>query len=207
MSKLYYNTVSADLRSVIETVSDSLYFKDFYLCGGTALALQIGHRISVDADFICEKDFEKDNLIKYVLVLFPQVTDIHSNNFGVFCRVNNIKLDFLSWNLSFINSPIILDDVRMVSVEDIIAMKIFAILRRGEKKDYFDIATVLSKYSLHQIIGFYKTRHKSDDEALVLRFLASYSDIRVQPDPLMLNGLNWEACERILSKHLKDYVL
>ncbi|WP_187774804.1 nucleotidyl transferase AbiEii/AbiGii toxin family protein [Pedobacter sp. BS3] len=180
-------------------------FNQFYLCGGTALALQLGHRISVDADFVSENNFDKDNLIKVLIERFSDVTDIHQNQYGVFLRVSGLKLDFLSWNLPFIAEPIEENNIRMIYKKDIIAMKLFAILQRGEKKDYMDIATLLDEYSLKEMLNFYQERHKNSDISLVLRYLSSFSDIDFQPEPNMLNNLTWAVAKQRLQEAIKQY--
>ena len=62
--KLHFKTVSLNLKNIIEIIGENDYFKDFNLCGRTALSLQIGYRISIDANFVSENEFDKDELIK-----------------------------------------------------------------------------------------------------------------------------------------------
>ena len=69
-----------------------------------------------------------------------------------------------------------------------------------------DIATLLESNSLTQLLSFYKLRHNNSDEALVLRFLVSYSDIENQPEPQMLNGLNWKESKLIIASAIKNYI-
>lgn len=203
---LHYNTVSTELLDIIKAIASNDDFNNFRLCGGTGLALQKGHRISVDADFVAQEILSADELIGKVLRNFSTVTDIHTGKHGVFCKIGNIKTDFLTWSIPFIRNEIVIDQIKLTDVEEIIAMKLFAILQRGEKKDYMDVASMLSDYSLHQMIGFYKERHKGSDDLIVLRFLAGYTDIEKQPDPKMLNGLTWLQCKNILLQAVKEYL-
>ncbi len=202
---MYYNTISPPLKYIIETISNDKKFSNFFLCGGTSLSLQLGHRISVDADFISAKEFDKDELIATILLIYPNAQNIHQNAFGVFCTINQIKVDFLSWNIPFIKPTKKIDAIKLISIEDIVAMKLFAILQRGEKKDYMDIATLLKNSSLTELISYYKLRHNNSDEALVLKFLVSYSDIENQPEPQMLNSLNWKESKLIITDAIKNY--
>ena len=203
---MYLHTISPELKKIIESVFANSSFKEFSLCGGTALSLQTGHRVSLDADFISEQSFDSNELIKKILVTFPRATDVHSGSFGLFLKINSIKVDFLSWNIPFIREIVKENNFRLLHIEEIIAMKLFAILQRGEKKDYMDIASLVSKYSLKQMLGFYRERHKVSDSATVLRFLASYSDLENQPVPTMLNSLTWEQSKIILASAIKDYL-
>lgn len=203
---MHANTVSPQLLEIIKKVSANDSFSGFRLCGGTALALQIGHRISVDADFITESIKDKDLLLKNILQLFPNATDINTGAFGIFLKVDSIKVDFLSWDIPFIRDAVEDENIKFLSVEEIAAMKIFAILQRGEKKDYMDIASLLGIYSLKQIIDFYQERHKGSDAAVVIRYLSSYSDIENQPEPIMLNGLSWAGAKTKLADAILDFV-
>jgi len=199
---LHFKSVSPDLKSLIETICLNDFFSSFSLCGGTALALQIGHRVSVDADFISEFFFDKNEVAGKLLAEFPNAADIHIGEFGVFAKINDIKIDFLSWNIPFIRPVIKESGIRLLNVEEIIAMKMFAIMQRGEKKDYIDIVCMLEKYNLMQMCNFYLERHKNSDMGVLLRFLASYSDVENQPDPHMLVNFSWENCKAKLNESI-----
>lgn len=154
---IFRETISEELAAVIQKVFDEPSFNNFRLCGGTALALQFGHRISVDADFVAEKDFNREVIIKIANEVFQNTSDIQNGTHGVFLRADSIKVDFLTWNIPFIREQIAFKNWRLCSLEEIAAMKLFAITQRGEKKDYFDIAALLSKYSLVQLLTFTKS--------------------------------------------------
>jgi Nucleotidyl transferase AbiEii toxin, Type IV TA system len=203
---IYLETISNDLFTVIDSVSKIRTFENFRLGGGTALALQLGHRISVDADFFSEKDFDRNECIIAIQNAFENVHDIHSGTHGVFMKIGLIKLDFLTWQLPFIKPLIQLNNWPLIGPEEIAAMKIFAILNRGEKKDYVDIAALLQDYSLQQIISFYQLRHPKSDSSIVLRYLASYSDLDNQPMPQMLNGLTWLDAKQIIKNSIQNFI-
>lgn len=203
---MHLNTISPDLKKIIENILANSSFNQFSLCGGTALSLQLGHRVSIDADFISERSFDSEELLKNILTAFPNTTDIHRGPFGLFLKINSIKVAFLSWNIPFIREVVKENNYRLLHTEEIIAMKLFAILQRGEKKDYMDIASLLKNYSLRQMLNFYQERHKGSDSSTVLRFLSSYSDIESQPEPSMLNSLSWEQSKEILASAIKDYL-
>lgn len=202
---LHLKSVSEELLGIIGAVSKEPAFKEFRLCGGTALALHIGHRKSNDADFVLDREFNTDETAALLTKLFQKVTDLHTGAHGLFARVNGIKTDFLTWNLPFIRPPVISDGITLTHVEEIIAMKLFAITQRGEKKDYMDIAIMLREYSVKDMLGFYKERHKGSDEMNVLRSLSSFSDIENQPEPVMLNSFTWNETKSKLRKAVKDF--
>lgn len=194
---LYFNTVSEELLVIIKTICGDGYFNKFRLFGGTALSLQIGHRISIDADFICDSEFDSDELILKLQQIYPnQITDIRQNKLGVYIKISGIKVDFLSWKIPFIR-PILKDaEVRLMHLEEIIATKLYAILNRGEKKDYIDIATLLDTYTLNEMISYYQEKYNNSDSSILLKYLCSFSDIDFQAEPNMLIELDWENAKK-----------
>ncbi|MEP7169500.1 MAG: nucleotidyl transferase AbiEii/AbiGii toxin family protein, partial [Bacteroidota bacterium] len=139
MSYLHTETVSTETFQIIKKISDNPDFKEFRLCGGTALALQIGHRISMDADFVSENRIDQNAVINSTGKLFTNITDVASGAHGVFLKIDSIKVDFLTWQIPFMRDAVELDGLSLTHIEEIIAMKFFAITQRGEKKDYMDI--------------------------------------------------------------------
>ncbi len=206
MNKLHWQTVSPELKEIILKISNESAFSGFRLCGGTALSLQLGHRVSVDADFVSEAYFDKDDIAEIVGKTLVSVSDLYIGDTGVFLKSNGFKVDFLSWNIPFIRANVMADGVSLLHVEEIAAMKLFAITRRGEKKDYIDIAYLLQTYTLNELISFYKTRHPNSDASIVVKFLLSFSDIESQPEPNMLLNFDWKKAKQILNDAVKNYL-
>lgn len=200
------NTVSENLLTIIKIICNDNYFNEFRLFGGTALSLQLGHRISIDADFICEKEFDKDELIYQLHNNFSnQISEIRQNKLGVYLKINEIKVDFLTWNIPFIRSEIIAENIRLMHIEEIIATKLFAILNRGEKKDYIDIATLLDVFTLEEMISFYKEKYNNSDAVTLLKYLCSFSDVDFQVQPNMLIELDWNNAKHKIINEVKQY--
>jgi predicted nucleotidyltransferase len=203
---LHWNTVTPSLKNLILYVSANEKFKSFRLGGGTALALQLGHRISEDADYIADYSFDKEKLSHTIQQEINGASDLYIGEIGVFLKANGIKLDFLSWNIPFIKPVVNEDGLQLLHVEEIAAMKLFAITQRGEKKDYFDIAVLLQHYSLQQLLEFYLSRNPLNDTSVILRFLVSFSDIELQPEPLKLIDMEWKEAKSILKTAVKEYL-
>ena len=203
---IYQNTISSDLKNIIDQSFLMEGMGDMRLGGGTALSLQLGHRISVDADFFFSTDFDKDVALKKVMSTFANVSDINQGPFGLFLKINGIKVDFLSWNIPFIRKPVVFGNWALLDPAEIAAMKLFAILQRGEKKDYIDLAELLQTFTLSQLLSFYVERHPNSDPALPLKFLSSYSDLNNQPMANMLNGRTWEDTKSILQIAIREYL-
>lgn len=114
--------------------------KPFNLVGGTALALKFGHRISVDLDLFSTEDFNKEEIVEALSSNYSNFSyKEDNNNIGVFCTINNVKVDIVKnlWS-KLIDDIEEIEQVRMLGNKDLIAMKISAILKRGQKKDFYD---------------------------------------------------------------------
>src|SRR5580704_14145032 len=99
---LHWETVSPQLKDLLHLIGAGEDFRLFRLCGGTALALQLGHRTSMDADYVSATSFDKQALLDICAKRIPAVSDLFTSDLGIFLKSNNIKLDFLSWNIPFI---------------------------------------------------------------------------------------------------------
>lgn len=199
---LYYNTVNDLLRDSLFTLMAAEFFNTFRLVGGTSLSLQLGHRISVDIDLFTDVpygsiDFEA--LDHYLHDIFPYVS--HSANLlpgmgksytiGA-DRGNVIKLD-VYYTDPFIQPALILDGIRMATVEEIIAMKIDVVQRGGRKKDFWDLHELLLKYSIETMLALHKQRHEYvHDKALILKNLTDFTQADDDFNPICLRGKYWE---------------
>jgi hypothetical protein len=104
--------------------------KSFYLVGGTALALQIGHRLSIDIDLFTQEEFLPDSIIESLRNDFEiQILSINKNT--LLSVINNIKTDFLRHNYPLIKEPISEEGISYLSLQDIAAMKLNAISNSG----------------------------------------------------------------------------
>jgi hypothetical protein len=203
---LHFNCISEELRELIEGICSDAYFDKFRLFGGTALALHIGHRISVDADFISAETFSKEQLAHKLSQRFPNtLSNVVTGDLGVFAKVSSIKLDFLSWNQPFIREAERHGSIRLMHTEEIIAHKLFAILNMGEKKDYVDLAFLLKDYSLQDMISFYAEKYNKSNTVQLLKYLLSYGDIDFQPKPKMTSDISWEFLKLQLKEAVQKY--
>lgn len=156
-------------------------FEDFYLAGGTALALQIGHRISVDFDLFSEEEISKSLLAK-VKRIFEGKTVIPSVNnpdeLTVF--VNDIKITFLKYPFPVMNKFVDYSGVKLLDTREIAATKAYTIGRRGTLKDYADLYFIVSEKisSLDEIMEMARNKFGSDfNDRLFLEQLVYFNDI------------------------------
>lgn len=157
-------------------------FSDFYLAGGTALALQVGHRISVDFDLFFEKEIDK-NLLNKIKRVFPEdslsVSVNNPDELTVF--VNDVKITFLKYSFPVILKLTEHEGIRLLDVKEIAATKAYAIGRRGSYKDYVDLYFIIFEghSDLNGIIDLAEKKYGSEfNSRLFLEQLVYLEDIK-----------------------------
>ena len=174
------------------------------LVGGTALALQYGHRESVDLDFFGSLDLED---IAIVLKPFESVQLIrNSTNIKIYL-VNGIKVDFVNYPYAWIDQAVLEEGLVLASDKDIAAMKIAAITGRGSKKDFIDLYFLLKKYSLDEIIAFYIQKFPDATKLIALKSLVYFSDADAEPTPKMIHKVSWEEAKLTIIAATKDFLI
>lgn len=153
---------------------------EFYLAGGTALALQIGHRDSVDFDFFTKNDLKTKKLFTQILNIFQKheilKTQEEKNTLTILLD-NEIKISFFTYKYDLLKEKIDTDFLSLASMDDIACMKLSAILSRATIKDYIDLYYILKKIKLADLIVLAKQKYPNIDSSLILKSLVYFKDI------------------------------
>lgn len=185
---LQTQTVTAQTLALTQKLMADARLTDFILVGGTALALRIGHRQSIDIDLFTNRPFDA-----------AQVTSILKNDYGadfvkvlkngVFCSIDGVKTDLISHAYPYVQSPENIDGVRLVSLLDIAAMKLHAIVQNGSRvKDFADISFLLEKMPLFQMYRAYEMKyHPHSSRSVAKLALLDYSLVNFS-EPVQLVG-------------------
>ena len=181
--------------------------KHFALVGGTNLSLRLGHRLSIDLDLFTNEPFDTEGVARALVARFPN-TDIASrSNNMLFAYINDVKIDMVLLPYPYIEPVEDYDGIRLVSLPDIMAMKMSAVARRGVKKDFWDIAELLDMYSLAEMITFYKAKYASHDIFHLVRSLAYFTDAEKQKeDPDSLKKITWKQVKAKMQTAVKKYL-
>lgn len=211
-NKLYYNTVTPLLLSVLKTLMTAKEFNAFRLVGGTALSLYRGHRKSVDIDLFADAKYGSVNFDAIHAFLNRTYSYVDTSNYAIVGmgksyyvgenKDNCIKLD-LFYTDEFIQPFELISNIRLASVEEIIAMKIDVISRGGRKKDFWDIHELKEEYSLSEMFLLHKKRYTYiHDEALIKNNFTEFIIADGDFDPVCLKGKHWE----IIKLDMIDFV-
>ena len=188
---LYLETISPDTLILLKKIQSLDEFKNTRLVGGTALALQLGHRKSIDLDFFGQFETSLEELTA-ILSEFSTVTPISSSRMMRFLVVNGIKVDIVSYPYDWIDNPVYSDDIVLAGVKDIAAMKLSAITNRGSKKDFIDYYFLLKRYSLEELIGFYSQKYSEAQLFTAIKSLTYFEDAESDPMPDMIVSVDWD---------------
>lgn len=199
---LFYNTVNESLKNILEILMNSEVFNQFRLVGGTALSLQLGHRVSVDIDLFSDVPYGSIdfNLIDSFLDnTFPSVDYLSNLNSGLGKSYYiesgeniSVKLDVF-YTDKFIFEPRVENGIRMATLEEIAAMKLDVIQRGGRKKDYWDIHEILNQLDLKAMLALHKKRYPyNSDAALILKNMVDFEMAEEDFNPNCLLGKHWE---------------
>ena len=194
---LQKQSVRTELLELLVYLMQQDELKDFVLVGGTALALQIGHRNSIDIDLFgkCELD---DFLFSEILSGFGETTIIKKSKRILIYSVSGIKVDIVDYQYNLLCAPLIEEGIRLASEKDIAAMKLNAITGRGSKKDFIDLYFLLRKFTINEMIGFYNEKYFDGSEFLVKKSLAYFDDADKEQMPIMNIDVNWEEIKSVI---------
>lgn len=202
---LSIQTVQPDTLELLKAISAQPEVKELRLVGGTALALQYGHRQSVDLDFFGKLPEDKDELIDVVRRV-GDVTVLNRSKIILQMVVNQVKVDFVDYSrYPWIDEPILRDGFVLASDKDIAAMKINAIMGRGTRKDFIDLYVLLQHYSLAQIMDFYRQKYPEFSEYRALLSMTYFDDAEMQDMPLMFIKTPWEAMKTSIIQAVEAY--
>lgn len=188
---LHYETIHPDTLELLKKIQSLEMFKEARLVGGTALALQLGHRKSVDLDFFGSVDAPLQE-IALELSAFASVSPLSESRMMRFLIVDGVKVDIVNYPYSWIDEPITEDGVTLAGIKDIAAMKLSAITNRGTRKDFVDFYFLLKLFSFDELIDLYAKKYSDAQLFTTLKSLTYFDDAEQDPMPLMLSSLNWE---------------
>ena len=161
--------------------------KEFYLVGGTALALQLNHRKSIDIDLFSMNEFQNDTIINFIKSRqFDFDVKFNFKN-TIIGFINTIKVDFITHAYPLVLPPITEEGITYLSLQDIAAMKLNAISNSGKRlKDFIDVYFLLEHFSLSEMIEFYSIKYPRFNPLIALKAINYFEDIDPAIDPPQL---------------------
>lgn len=202
---LQLQTVKPNTLELLKSLMHKEYLNSFVLVGGTALALQMGNRESIDLDLFSTADFSSNEILSsllndYQIIVNNQLTQT------LISTINQVKVDFIKFHYPFIRPFVIIENIRMASIEDIAAMKLDAITGRGSKKDFYDLFFLLQHYSIDELFSFYSEKYPHQTTFHVIRSLSYFEDAEIQPNPIVLDKtISWDVVKQKIISTIQGF--
>lgn len=197
---LHKETVKGETFRLLTRLMQDVKLNRFHLAGGTALALYIGHRISIDLDLFCTESFDVKDLREYMTEKYDFQESFFEKN-TLMGSVNGIKVDCITHNYPLIEPVKTYENgIRLFSIPDISAMKLSAITDNGTRlKDFIDIACLSVKLSLKDMLEAYQNKFHKTNCIIPLKGLTYFEDINFQ-EPIQMCGstFQWQYIEKRL---------
>lgn len=190
---LQTQTVEPRTLELLRMLQSEPLMSSFNLVGGTALALRIGHRKSIDLYFFTKEEFSIVELREMLVEKYAmKVAFERGQTLKGF--IDGIMIDCIRFNYPHIKDPDIIDGVRLESIPDIIAMKLDAISHNGTRiKDFIDIATLSTMYSLDEMLQFYLAKYPNSNVLMPVKSLVYFDDINFEESVIMTNeAFDWD---------------
>ena len=175
--------IAPETFKLIQQLQNIPELKEYYLVGGTALALQLGHRNSIDIDLFTKNEFEADDIINLLSPEYSMSATLARKG-TLLAVVNNIKTDFIRHNYPLLKPPVKEEGITFLSKEDITAMKFHAIIQSGKRlKDFIDIYFLLQHFNIKQMVGFFSEKYTYSNPMIAIKAINFFDDIDEHIDP------------------------
>ncbi|TSA33110.1 MAG: hypothetical protein D4R64_14755 [Porphyromonadaceae bacterium] len=205
---LHTEAVDRKTLDLIVDLQAKEYLKGFHLVGGTALALSLSHRYSLDIDLFSSFSFETGQLLEnltcdFKFNLFYSAINTLKGSIGT------IKVDILAHRYPLIREPYLFNGITLLSEHDIIAMKLNAITTSGQRvKDFIDIFFLLQKFDLKEMLAFYKQKYSLQNDTIALKSLLWFDDVDLSEWPVFINdpSPDWKMIKKTLTRAVRDYM-
>ncbi len=202
---LYTATVENETLDLLHELMSLEFLTPFSLIGGTALSLLLGHRKSVDLDLFSITDFDKALMHEKLLNHFKtriNITSSVKNTLGVFSVIDGVKIDICWRPYPLLKPVLIIDKIRMWSLEDIAASKILAISGRAVKKYFWDLDRLLDVFSIEEIASYYDKRYQQALAISVAKMVLYFDDAETSEAPVCLLGKTWAKVKKSIAKKI-----
>ena len=195
-----WEAVTPPMRELLRFIGQSTFAGRFYLAGGTALALRLGHRRSVDLDFFSETDEITRKTRREILrALAPLAPDALENSEGnLLLRVRGLHAGFFGYGYPLIAPTDTVEGVAVAGIMDIGLMKLDALISRGSRKDFYDLYAIAQQVPLAELLslGPSKYPHARDFELMAVESLVLFENADRDVQPELLVDAPWERVRR-----------
>jgi predicted nucleotidyltransferase component of viral defense system len=203
---MHIKTLAPKTKAFLDQISGKSFLDQFYLSGGTALALHLGHRESEDLDFFTKSDFDPVKL-QIELENITKLSSVEQDKGTLNCHAGDVQLQFLCYPYNLLNDTTAWNQIHVSSIEDIACTKLLTISSRGSKKDFIDMYFILKQYSLKELFNLLQKKYPKTDynQIHILKSLVYFDDADNQGMPRMHIDLSWDTVKSSIVKTVKSF--
>ena len=206
--RIFTESVSPVLLNTLKSLSDMESLSCFSLGGGTSLALQFGHRRSMDIDLFSQYTFDSLSIQNEINVHFEGYQLLNRTSGSLCLAIGGVKVDILFHGYTLIEKPKRIIKFPCVSIPDMAAMKVNAVTNRGSKKDFSDLLLLHERgISLKKSLEYFCQKYGEAGRLLAIRSLNWFEDAEEEPDPLYLNGWIWQEVRNRISSLSRELII
>lgn len=205
--KFYLEALNKAQRKIISQLGPAINKDCFYLGGGTAIALHLGHRKSVDLDWFTQSEFRNPLNFSQELRnknIKVEVNDISRGTLhGV---IKGVRVSFFEFKYPLLKPLIKVEEINcnIASLEDLACMKLSAVAQRGSKKDFIDIYTIgMIHTPLKKMLLYYKKKFAVKDIGHLLYALVFFEDAERERMPEMFIKVDWAKIKKTITEWVK----
>lgn len=205
---MFRKVISKNAKEALVLLGKSSILKSAYLAGGTALALQLGHRYSYDFDFFTPQEFNENILVQQLAKILPDF-NLERKSWGtILGYVNKIRFSLFFYDYQLLFKTYRFLGVTIADIKDIVPMKIAAIADRGTKRDFIDLYFIFAKarlLTLREALDLYDKKFKAlrQNKIHILKSLIYFEDAEKDESPKMLNPIRWPLIKRFFINEQK----
>jgi predicted nucleotidyltransferase component of viral defense system len=196
LEPVHWQAVTTAMRNLLRLIGQQPFANRFYLAGGTALALRLGHRLSVDLDFFSASDEVTRSTRQEILAALsphtPQALEDVDGN--LLLEVSGLHIGFFGYGYDLLEATDHVEQVAVASVVDIGLMKLDALISRGSRKDFYDLYFITQQISIPALLALAETKYPyaQDFELMAVESLVLFENADRDIQPAMLEDIAWE---------------
>jgi predicted nucleotidyltransferase component of viral defense system len=202
---LYKKAIEPATLDLLEKFCRLPEFAAFALGGGTNIALQKGHRFSIDLDFFTNKAYNTPDIYKSIIGNFKEAELLFEQNQTMMFIINGVKVDFVLYPFEWLKPFVEIETCRLIHLEDIIPMKLQALSNRFSKKDFWDVEFLLREISLDKMLEIFKLKFPPIDTGYIIHSLTNFESADCEEDPVCLIPGTWKEVKNNLEQVVRDY--
>ncbi len=195
--------ITASTEATLRTLRDAHIVDRFYLAGGTGLALQFGHRLSLDLDFFAPVQFDEETLLQRVHTL-EEFSLVAKAPYSLHTTIGETKVTFLGYAYPVLFPEVRFLEVAVADLRDIACMKVSAIASRGTKRDFIDLYVSAQQFGLTEVLHLFDRKYAQTHYSRIhiLKSLTFFGDAEKDPMPHMLIPLDWGEVKRFFLREV-----